>query len=277
MVCAGAGVRYLLPHRQPLNGFLSFYPTKAMTVQQSQDQDLQDQSDNEDQANTVDPDLEGLDELDDHTSQEESEDSEDDGEQGKQEQTVEIDGEQVPLSEVKKWKAGNMRTDDYTRKTQELAEEKRRLARGQRTLKSSITTDKVANDPAAKQALEALKSLGFMTQDEVDDRLSTFQQGQQEERALSSIIARNPRLKPYEKAIREIGKNSGAAWEDIITNYGFSQKTALIRAKGSRQIVGNPPAKKAAAEKEVSDMTDAELEAWEKRNLTGRRYVKQAK
>lgn len=44
-----------------------------------------------------------------------------------QEQTVEIDGEQVPLSQVVAWKKGHLMQEDYTRKTQELAREREAL------------------------------------------------------------------------------------------------------------------------------------------------------
>jgi len=42
-----------------------------------------------------------------------------------EEPTVELDGEQVLLSQVKEWKQGHMRQEDYTKKTQELANLKR--------------------------------------------------------------------------------------------------------------------------------------------------------
>jgi hypothetical protein len=40
---------------------------------------------------------------------------------------VELDGEQVTLEEIREWKQGNLRQDDYTRKSQANADERKRL------------------------------------------------------------------------------------------------------------------------------------------------------
>jgi len=44
-----------------------------------------------------------------------------------EEPVVELDGEKIPVSEVKEWKQGYLRQQDYTKKTQALAEERRQL------------------------------------------------------------------------------------------------------------------------------------------------------
>ena len=38
---------------------------------------------------------------------------------------LDLDGEEIPLSQVKEWKSGNMRQADYTRKTTELSEQRK--------------------------------------------------------------------------------------------------------------------------------------------------------
>ena len=44
-----------------------------------------------------------------------------------QETSYDIDGEKVPMSRIKEWKAGSMMQSDYTRKTMELSEQKKQL------------------------------------------------------------------------------------------------------------------------------------------------------
>lgn len=46
---------------------------------------------------------------------------------GKPEATFEIEGEKIPLSKIKEWKEGSLRQDDYTKKTQTLADQRKSL------------------------------------------------------------------------------------------------------------------------------------------------------
>lgn len=41
---------------------------------------------------------------------------------------IEIDGEEVTLAQIKQWKAGNLREQDYTKKTMALADERKQLS-----------------------------------------------------------------------------------------------------------------------------------------------------
>src|SRR5690606_4216693 len=45
---------------------------------------------------------------------------------------VELDGEKVKLSQVRAWRQGHLMLNDYTRKTQELAEQRREIEQKQR-------------------------------------------------------------------------------------------------------------------------------------------------
>lgn len=60
---------------------------------------------------------------------EESEESEadDDADETEEELYLELDGEEVSLDEVKKWRDGHMMQADYTRKTMELADQRKKL------------------------------------------------------------------------------------------------------------------------------------------------------
>lgn len=203
-----------------------------------------------------------------------SQDASQGGTETAQEQTVEIDGEQVPISQVRAWREGNMRTEDYTRKTQQLAEERRKYARSGAHSASTPVSQQVqealAKDPQAKAAIEVLKQIGFLTGEDIDKRFQAYATSQEENRALDSLVDANPNLKPYKKAIQAIGQTTGAAWEDIVQDYGFMQKTALQRAKSqAKPIMGTPTQKTQPKEKSISDMTDAEYAAWKQKNRVG--------
>ena len=49
------------------------------------------------------------------------------GDSANQEVSYEVDGEKVPVSKIKEWKSGNLMQADYTKKTQELSEQRKQL------------------------------------------------------------------------------------------------------------------------------------------------------
>ena len=57
--------------------------------------------------------------------------SKDAGDEGEESEEVfyEVDGEKVPAAKVKEWKEAGLRQDDYTRKTQDLAEQRKEFER----------------------------------------------------------------------------------------------------------------------------------------------------
>lgn len=185
-----------------------------------------------------------------------------------EEQTVEIDGEAVPVSQIKQWKKSTMLESDYRKKTMALAEKERQLARsGAPESPKPVDT----TNPEVVEAVEVLKGLGFTTQEEVDARLAAVDAAKKDEQELDAIIAANPDLSRFETAIKAIGKNSGQAWEDIITKHGFKEKTALQRAQNTRPIVGTPSPKTVPQDKSPSEMTDAEYDDWKAKKGIGKR------
>lgn len=122
---------------------------------------------------------------------------------------------------------GYMRQSDYTRKTQELAEERKQL---QWQVTKADTSDE---DDANVEAY--LQSKGYAKADQVEklvnDRLQGIAKSQQDEETLRKLIIENPELKQYEWAIREIAKNDNSALEDIVVKYGFSTHDKLSEAK----------------------------------------------
>ena len=122
---------------------------------------------------------------------------------------------------------GYMRQSDYTRKTQELAEERKQL-------QWQVTRQDTSDDEDAN--VEAyLQSKGYAKADQVEklvnDRLQGIAKSQQDEETLRKLIIENPELKQYEWAIREIAKNDNSALEDIVVKYGFSTHDKLSEAK----------------------------------------------
>lgn len=122
---------------------------------------------------------------------------------------------------------GYMRQSDYTRKTQELAEERKQL-------QWQVTRQGTSDDEDAN--VEAyLQSKGYAKADQVEklvnERLQGIAKNQQDEETLRKLIIENPELKQYEWAIREIAKNDNSALEDIVVKYGFSTHDKLSEAK----------------------------------------------
>lgn len=188
--------------------------------------------------------------------------AENDQEEGHNEPTVEIDGEQVPLSLVKEWKAGHMRQEDYTRKTQELAAAKRDLARNQTTAKEYAKPDDLPEE--VKAAVETLKKAGFATKDD----LKMLKVQEEDEKAFKKLVKSYPELKAHEKAIRQIGLTDHRAWEDIAKDYGFLGADKLAKAKAANPVKGVKPSPEAKDTKvDIASMSDKEYEAWKAANL----------
>ena len=123
-------------------------------------------------------------------------------------QSIEIDGQEVSIDELKK---GYLRQSDYTRKTQELSRLKQ---------ENSLTDEERA-------AVDFLKNSGFATKDDLEN----WSKVQVQEQTVKQIMDSNPDLKPYEQAIKDLSKAHGIAPEDVIEKYGFKSKDKLSRAR----------------------------------------------
>ena len=152
---------------------------------------------------------------------------------------------------------GYMRQADYTRKTQELAEERKQLQ--WQTQRADTTDDEDANVEAY------LQSKGYAKADQVNqlvnERLQAIQKNQQDEETLRKLIVENPELKQYEWAIREIAKNDNSALEDIVVKYGFSTHDKLADAKKRSVMWWTPTYEN--KEKPVSEWTEKDWEMFE--------------
>jgi len=171
---------------------------------------------------------------------------------------VELDGEKVSIDQLKEWKQGYMRTQDYTKKTQELADEKRKLVRSDEPTKE---VDEI--DPDVAAALDALKKAGVVTKDD----LAKQKAYEEDQKALKKLLKANPELKAHEKALRQIGLTDNRAWSDIAVEYGFVAKDKLSKAQAATPIAGTRGVPEPPKEKSVGDMTSNEYALWKKENL----------
>lgn len=176
-------------------------------------------------------------------------------------ETVEVNGEKVTLDELK---AGYMRQSDYTKKTQELSQERKQIEGDKRAFSRTSTAKEEERevDPDVQKAIELLKDHGVVTKED----LKQLQAQQEDERKLQRLLEANPDLKGKEDAIKAIGKTDNRAWEDIIHNYGFKESNKIVKAK-MRGIKGEPASKEPPKQKSVGEMSSAEYAEWKKSNL----------
>jgi hypothetical protein len=145
---------------------------------------------------------------------------------------------------------GYLRQQDYTRKTQELAQ-----TRKQKEPEGDETED----------VKKTLTNLWFLTKDQMQEYVSSLSKQQSEETKLSQLIQSNPELKQFEWAIRTIAKTDNSAIEDIVVKYWFSTHDKLQKAKETRSLVWNPNTVQGDKPKSVADMTPeefAKFKAW---------------
>lgn len=176
------------------------------------------------------------------------------------EEFVTLGDEKIPLSQVAEWKKGYMRQEDYTKKTQEIAEAKRALGRTGETPPSPQVRSENQLDPDVEVAVKTLKEVGgFATKQDIEAVAAKIKAENDDERSLQKIFASNPELKRHEKAIRAIGKSDKRAYEDIIVDYKFAEK--VEKSNSSDEVMGMPTPKH-KQEKSIADMTDAEYTAF---------------
>lgn len=158
--------------------------------------------------------------------------------------------EKVKLAELK---SGYLRQSDYTRKSQELAKQREEIQSKQ----ADATT------PDELQAVETLrKKYGFVTREELELQAQQMAESQK----LSQLIDSNPDLKQYEWAIKEIGKSTNMAYEDIIVKYWFASKDKLEKARSSRWDV-KWSLDKWPKQKSIREMTTEEYMKWKKEHM----------
>ena len=162
---------------------------------------------------------------------------------------VEFDGGKVTLKELQD---GYLRQSDYTRKTQELAEQRKTLE----TVEEEAPSDDVLN------AREFLKSEGVITKKELQE----FKATQENESKLKTILDRNPDLKQHESAIRAIWQTDNSAYEDIVVKYNFSTKDKLAKARAANSSIKWANPRGESKQKSIMDMSSEEYSKWKAEN-----------
>ena len=161
---------------------------------------------------------------------------------------------------------GYLRQSDYTKKTQEIAEERKML-----DAKANQAQDQwFKGDPSDDEAVESyLQSKGYTKADQleklIDERLQWITKKQQDDQTISGLITSNPDLKQFEWAIRKLATlEPTKAIEDIVAENGFSTHDKLSKAKQRDIRGGSTPVE--SGTKSINDMTPAEWETYKAKN-----------
>lgn len=159
--------------------------------------------------------------------------------------TVEIDGQQVDIEELKK---GYMRDSDYRKKTMELAEEKKKLKPEPADSHEPVDLEKDVD------------TLVNMLAPKLHERFVSRQ-----ETDLEKFLQQNPDLESKRKLLEDLGKTSNKSYWDIAAEYDLKPSDALEKSK-SRKIVGESKLEQKQGPK-ISDMSPDEWKAYKKEQL----------
>lgn len=122
---------------------------------------------------------------------------------------VEVNGEKLTLDELKK---GYMRTADYTRKTQKLAQDK-----------SKSLEDIKESNPELYNAVVQLREAGVATKDDISEtvkaQLEEMETKKTAEQSAKQFFENNPDLEGSKKAILDLSKNTGMTPEEVAIHY----------------------------------------------------------
>jgi len=155
-----------------------------------------------------------------------------------------------------------MKDADYRRKTQEVAEERRKLEE----MKNWTRTEE---DQAVDQYLKKwTEENGVLTQAQLDSKLAA----QRQELEFERFIDNNPAMGQFKDALKTLWKGSDKAWEDLAVEYGFSTSDKLSKAKGSRDVKWNLR-KDEVTPKSVADMNPEEYAARKASVPKGEKWV----
>ena len=165
--------------------------------------------------------------------------------EGNDPELVEVNGEKLTLEELKK---GYMRTADYTRKTQKLAQDKSK----------SLEEIKDTN-PELYEAVVQLRELGIASKDDitpaVEEALERIETKKTAEQSAKQFFENNPDLESHKKAILDLSKNTGMTPEEVAIHYWFTD-SAKIQSK--KEVKG----KFAPKPKTYSELSRAEKDAF---------------
>lgn len=166
---------------------------------------------------------------------------------GEQPQEIIVDGVKYTADDIKK---GMLRQDDYTKKTQQLAEDRKKLEEEKKKLNIQDETP-ITAEAARKIAQEAAET----TRKQIES-----------ERATDEFFNLNPHLALQRTAIEAVARANGIAVEDAAEKFKFAEPSKLNR----RTSLGESPNPIQKA-KSVEEMSIEEYEAHKKEQGIGRR------
>ncbi len=146
--------------------------------------------------------------------------------EGNDQDLVEVNGEKLSIDELKK---GYMRSADYTRKTQRLAQDK-----------SKSLEDIKDSNPELYNAVVQLREAWVATKDDISEtikeQLEEIESKKSSEQSAKQFFENNPDLEKSQKAILELSKNTGMTPEEVAIHYWFADSDKL--QKGKKEVKG---------------------------------------
>lgn len=186
----------------------------------------------------------------DSTEQEED----DDGEEEEELEVIDLDGEEVTLDQIRKWKAGNLREQDYTKKTTALADERKALSGKLKEL-NTIAETLSAGEAEFKKALAGdlddidLKALRdedypeyLKVKETIKEREAKFDElKEQASKARSAFVAEQGKVLGDMLGWDDKSKSEAdiAAYKDLAKEleFGDEDSSSLVSAKVMKALV----------------------------------------
>lgn len=176
--------------------------------------DAQDQGAKQRPSPEQSPDAADDDGADDPIAAEQPEEGQAEPAEGEPEQYIELDGEEVPLAQIREWKSGGMLQADYTRKTQVLAEQSK----------------------SVRQMEEALTQAHFIRMREIDETdkalerriaqfsdVDMFSLAQENPARAAAIREQRDALREQRSQLQASRERYAAEWQQL-TDYNLRQR-----------------------------------------------------
>lgn len=169
-------------------------------------------------------------------------------------QAIDLDGEEVTLAQIREWKKGGLREQDYTKKTQELSEQRKAVAAKIDEL-SAISDSLIAGESEIKKLLVSdlddidLKELRETDYPEYLKMKETIKEREAKFDEIKSAAARarQSALADEQKAVVDLlgwtdpskQEKDVAAYRKMATEYGFSERdvASITSAKVMKALV----------------------------------------
>jgi len=158
-------------------------------------------------------------------------DDEEQPDEDSSEEFIEIDGEEVSLEELKK---GYLRQSDYTRKTQEVADQRKQLEDFKNLYND--TQQKKEMSPEEKQVFDFIEKYGLVTKDSLEKKMSITQAKALDQQEFNSWKAGSGADSKIASAVYELGKAfPKKGYAEIYSEYFTGAKPKKVV---SRKVVG---------------------------------------